>query len=161
MALSFYNTGQSARDYFDWGDNERTVSSVLTEIYRIPGVSVDRAALYSVIPSSGNGVDSTHGTLYQHENPTTGNGTGGATWTNAAYISTNSLGPTTTLSNTSSRYGAQYRVRHTTSDEDVIVSNLRVHFRFRLTKDPSTTAGYWERDIGFNIRCYLETDTTP
>ena len=54
MALSFYNTGQSARDYFDWGDNERTVSSVLTEIYRIPGVSIDRAALYSVIPTGGN-----------------------------------------------------------------------------------------------------------
>lgn len=161
MVLSFYNTGQSARDYFDWGDNERTVSSVLTEIYRIPGVSVDKAALYSVIPSGGDGVDYTHGTLYQNENPTTGNGSGGATWTNAAYLSTNSISSFTSLTSTSNRYGRQYRVRHTTSDEDVIVSNLRVHFRFRLRQEPTTTAGYWERDIGFNIRCYLETDTTP
>ena len=105
MALSFYNTGSTARDYFDWGDNERTVASVLTEIYRIPGVSVDRAALYSVIPTGGAFfINSANGTLYQHENPTTGNGTGGATWTNAAYISTNSLGPMhNSLSNTSSR----------------------------------------------------------
>lgn len=161
MVLAFYNTGQSLRQYFDKGDTARTVSSVLTEVYRIEGVSCDSAALVSVIPSGGNGVDTTNGTLYTVEDPTTGNN-GGATWTNAAYISTNSISSFTSLSDTSKRYGHQYRVRHIgDAAGDVVVSNLRINCTFRLRKEPSDTAGFWYRDISMNLRLYLETDTTP
>lgn len=167
MALAFYNTGQSSRKYYDKGDTARTVNSNLTEVYRIKGVSCDSAALRAVIPDhptdpnqNGNAIDSQDAILYTVEDPTTGSN-GGPTWTNAAYISTNSISSFTTLSNTSKRYGYQYRVRNIADGEgDVVVSNLRVNFTFRLRKAPTdTSAGFWHRDVSMNLRLYLETDT--
>lgn len=160
MALGAYNTGTTTRKYVSYGDTEYTASSLLTEVYRIPGVSADEVAMYSV--STLNGVDTSNGFYYQNEDPTTtSNFNQGPTWTGAAYLSTNSTTSFTSLSNTSYRYGRQFRALHITSDAEILSSYFAAHFRIILRKAPTSSAGYWTRDIGLNLRGDLYTDTTP
>lgn len=139
------------RDIFDWGGTDRGNSGVLTEAYRIPGISCDQFAMYSVLKTSSLASDAV---LWQNEDPTkTTDGNGGASWTGAAYVSANSITSFNTFSSTSAVYGRQFRIRTQTSDQDYFDSNITCHFMVRLRRSPTTTAGYWTRDIGFNLRC--------
>ena len=142
------------RDVFDWDGNTRSASGTLTEVYRIPNVSCSQ---FSMASSLIDQAVSSEAVLFQNEDPTTtANGNSGPSWTNAANVSANSITTMNDFASTTSRYGRQFRIRTQTTDQGVFESQIRVHFHIRLRRAPTTTAGYWDRDLLFNLKIYSE-----
>lgn len=146
------------RRYYDWGGTERSTSSVLTEVYRIPNVSCTQFAMAASLQTQNLGSDAV---LFQYEDPTTtANGNSGPSWTNAANVTANSISTMQAFASTTARYGKQYRIRTQTSDQEIFDSNITCHFHIRLRRSPVSSAGYWERDFRFNLKCHHEVDNT-
>ena len=146
------------RDVFDWGGNTRSASGTLTEVYRIPNVSCTRFSMASSLIAQ---TVSNEAVLFQNEDPTTtANGNSGPSWTNAANVSANSITTMNAFASTTARYGRQFRIRTQTTDDGIFPSNVRVHFHIRLRRDPVSTAGYWDRDLLFNLKIDQEVDNT-
>ena len=146
------------RRYYDWGGTERSTSTTMTEVYRIPGVSCTQFAMAASLQSQLLASDAV---LFQYEDPTTtANGNSGPSWSNAANVTANSISTMHAFASTTARYGKQYRIRTQTSDQGIFDSNITCHFHIRLRRSPVSSAGYWERDFRFNLKCHHEVDNS-